>query len=143
MPDYVWRAVTVVGKVEEGRLTAPSSAAVLKQLREQGLTALRIDDAATTATVGQATPKAVDGLASARGKWHDQPVPTPMPRPLGRIVVFGDSDFITNAMIQRGTTGNSTLFRNAVTWAAAKEYKTGIRPQPFEMHHPEPKGRPP
>ncbi len=68
MPDYVWRAVTVVGKVEEGRLTAPSSAAVLKQLREQGLTALRIDDAATTATVGQATPKAVDGLASARGK---------------------------------------------------------------------------
>lgn len=67
MPDYVWRAATAAGKVEEGRLTAPSSAAVLKQLREQGLTALRIDDAAMAAA-GSATPRAVDGLARARGK---------------------------------------------------------------------------
>jgi len=47
MPDYVWRAATAAGKVEEGRLSAPSSAAALKQLRSQGLTPLRIDDAAT------------------------------------------------------------------------------------------------
>lgn len=67
MPDYVWRAATAAGKVEEGRLTAPSSAAALKQLREQGLTALRIDDAATAAA-GPATTRAVDGLARARGK---------------------------------------------------------------------------
>ncbi len=46
MPDYVWRAATAAGKVEEGRLSAPSSAAVLKQLREQGLAPLRIDHVA-------------------------------------------------------------------------------------------------
>ena len=45
MPDFVWRAATASGKVEEGRLTAAGAATVLKQLREQGLTPLSIDDA--------------------------------------------------------------------------------------------------
>ena len=45
MPEFVWRAATASGKVEEGRLSAASAALALKQLRGQGLTPLRIDDA--------------------------------------------------------------------------------------------------
>jgi general secretion pathway protein F len=63
MPDFVWRAATAAGKVEEGRLSAPSSAAALKQLRDQGLTPLRIDDAATAG----AAASAVDAKASGEG----------------------------------------------------------------------------
>lgn len=61
MPDYVWRAATAAGKVEEGRLSAPSSAAALKQLRDQGLTPLRIDDAATAAAAGVLVGAANEG----------------------------------------------------------------------------------
>lgn len=61
MPDYVWRAATAAGKVEEGRLSAPSSAAALKQLRDQGLTPLRIDDAVTAAAAGVSVGAANEG----------------------------------------------------------------------------------
>ncbi len=44
MPDFAWKAATAGGKIEEGRLSAASSVAALKQLREQGLTPLRIED---------------------------------------------------------------------------------------------------
>lgn len=59
MPDFAWRAATASGKVEEGRLTAVSAAAVLKQLRGQGLTPLNIDDAQGAA--------AADGASTAKG----------------------------------------------------------------------------
>lgn len=61
MPDFVWKAVTAAGKVEEGRLSAASNAAALRQLREQGLTPLHIDDAATagvTVSAGGVAPAA-------------------------------------------------------------------------------------
>lgn len=45
MPDFVWRAATPEGKISEGRISAPSSAAALRQLREQGLTPLSVDAA--------------------------------------------------------------------------------------------------
>ncbi|NQT87432.1 Gldg family protein, partial [bacterium] len=44
----------------------------------------------------------------------------------GRMVVVGDSDFVTNRFLRQGALGNATLFRNAVAWAAGKEYKVGI-----------------
>jgi general secretion pathway protein F len=47
MPEFAWRAADASGKVTEGRLALASAAAVLKQLRAQGLTPLSIDDAAT------------------------------------------------------------------------------------------------
>lgn len=47
MPEFAWRAVTASGNVEQGRFTASSTAAVLKHLRNQGLTPVNIDDAAT------------------------------------------------------------------------------------------------
>jgi general secretion pathway protein F len=52
MPDFVWRAADASGKVVEGQLNAGSSALAMKQLRDRGLTPLRLDDAASTA--GQA-----------------------------------------------------------------------------------------
>lgn len=74
MPEFVWRAATAAGKVEEGRLSAVSSAAVQRQLREQGLTPLRIDDAAS-ANVQSAKVKGGAGLpAPSRGRQAKGPV---------------------------------------------------------------------
>ncbi len=74
MPEFVWRAATAAGKVEEGRLSAASSAAVQRQLREQGLTPLRIDDAAS-ANVQSVKVKGGAGLpAPSRGRQAKGPV---------------------------------------------------------------------
>lgn len=51
MPEYVWRAAAVGGKVEEGRISAASSVAALKQLRAQGFTPLHIGDAVGTRAI--------------------------------------------------------------------------------------------
>jgi len=48
MPDFVWRAATAAGNIEQGCLSASNSAAALRQLREQGLTPLALNDAADT-----------------------------------------------------------------------------------------------
>ncbi|QXL83557.1 type II secretion system F family protein [Comamonas sp. NLF-1-9] len=45
MPDFVWRAANAAGKIEQGRFGAPSSAAALRRLREQGLTPLQLEPA--------------------------------------------------------------------------------------------------
>jgi len=70
-------------------------------------------------------------IAVARGNGMPPHPRMPMmrPPPAGRLVVFGDSDFVTNTFLEQGTTGNSTLFRNAVAWVAGKEYKIGIPPK--------------
>ena len=57
MPEFVWRAAGASGKVEHGRLTAASTAAALRQLREQGFTPLGLDDAES--------PGAAEGAALA------------------------------------------------------------------------------
>ncbi len=67
------------------------------------------------------------GLAAARGPWPG----ASGDRPSERVVVFGDSDFVTNAYVRAGGSANAALFRNAVAWAAGQGYKTGIPPQPF------------
>lgn len=64
MPDFIWRATTATGKVEEGRFSAASRAAVLKQLQSQGLTALRIDDAVTGGG-RRSEPKALESRPSS------------------------------------------------------------------------------
>jgi hypothetical protein len=77
-------------------------------------------------------------LAIARGALKEQPQPMmgPMGPPRGRLVVFADSDFITNMIVGRGVRGNSTLFRNAAAWAAGKEYKISIPPKPLPVEAP-------
>ena len=61
MPDFAWRAATASGKVEEGRITAVSAAAVLKQLRGQGLTPLNIEDAQGAGAAASASAANGDG----------------------------------------------------------------------------------
>lgn len=61
MPDFAWRAATASGKVEEGRITAVSATAVLKQLRGQGLTPLNIEDAQGAGAAASASAVNGDG----------------------------------------------------------------------------------
>jgi len=49
------------------------------------------------------------------------------PKPETRVVVFGDSDFATNAYA--GVPGNPNLFANAVNWLAQQENLIAIRPK--------------
>lgn len=46
MPEFVWRAAQANGQLVEGRTEATASTVVLRQLRERGLTPIRVDDAA-------------------------------------------------------------------------------------------------
>lgn len=52
------------------------------------------------------------------------------PTPETRVVVFGDSDFATNAYA--GVPGNPNLFANAVNWLAQQENLIAIRPKEAE-----------
>ncbi|RYF31707.1 MAG: type II secretion system F family protein [Comamonadaceae bacterium] len=44
MPEFAWRAAASSGQIQEGHLTAVGAAAVLKHLRERGLTPLNVDE---------------------------------------------------------------------------------------------------
>lgn len=78
MPEFVWRAATASGKVEEGRLNASSAAEGLKHLRGQGLTPLRIDDAgAVGAPAGGGTLAGAPGFAQPKARQAKGPVTAP------------------------------------------------------------------
>jgi ABC-type uncharacterized transport system involved in gliding motility auxiliary subunit len=51
----------------------------------------------------------------------------PPPRKEGRVVVFGDSDFVSNQAIR--ISGNQDLFLNVVSWLAEDEDLIAIRPR--------------
>lgn len=76
MPDFVWKAATATGKIEEGHLSAASSAAAFRQLREQGLTPLHIGDAASIGALTRAAPAASGArlLASPKARAAKGPV---------------------------------------------------------------------
>ncbi len=76
MPDFVWRAAEATGKVVEGHLSAGSSALAMKQLRDRGLTPLRIDDASAA---GAALPSSAVGPAILRRK--QRPASGPVNQP--------------------------------------------------------------
>ena len=62
MPEFAWRAASSSGQIQEGHLTAVGAAAVLKQLRERGLTPLNVDEVADgggAAAVQGSSPVAV------------------------------------------------------------------------------------
>jgi ABC-type uncharacterized transport system involved in gliding motility auxiliary subunit len=75
-------------------------------------------------TIGAAVSAASEAPAPAAG----QPAPAAdAPKPETRLVVFGDSDFATNAY--GGVAGNPNLFANAVNWLAQQENLIAIRPK--------------
>jgi ABC-type uncharacterized transport system involved in gliding motility auxiliary subunit len=62
------------------------------------------------------------------------PTPPPTPgetpdanKPESRLVVIGDSDFATNAIL--GFNGNRDLFLNVVNWLAQQENLISVRPR--------------
>lgn len=70
-------------------------------------------------------------VSAAAGDGTDTPGTPPAtdaaPKPETRVVVFGDSDFATNAY--GGVPGNTNLFANAVSWLAQQENLIAIRPK--------------
>ena len=55
------------------------------------------------------------------------PAPSEAPKPETRVVVFGDSDFASNAYAG-GALGNVNLFANTISWLAQQENLIAIRP---------------
>ncbi|MBI3050286.1 MAG: GldG family protein [Acidobacteria bacterium] len=70
---------------------------------------------------------AVSGAADAAADTAQGTSTTNEPKPETRLVVFGDSDFATNAYA--GVPGNPNLFANAVNWLAQQENLIAIRPK--------------
>ena len=58
----------------------------------------------------------------------DESAEKPVP-PEGRVVVVGDSDFISNNLAGATNFGNQDLFLNMVNWAAEDEDLISIRPK--------------
>jgi len=54
MPEFAWRAASPEGQLVQGRLDAPSADAVLGQLRQRGLTPIRVDEGDTLGVAGSA-----------------------------------------------------------------------------------------
>ncbi|PUE49742.1 type II secretion system F family protein [Limnohabitans sp. 2KL-51] len=67
MPDFVWKAARADASTQEGRLSAPTQARAMQQLRSQGLTLLSIREAGTSLVAEQATQfKNLHGGQSSR-----------------------------------------------------------------------------
>ena len=69
---------------------------------------------------------AVSAPAEAPAEPQSAPAPSDAPKPETRVVVFGDSDFASNAY--GGVQGNVNLFANAISWLAQQENLIAIRP---------------
>jgi len=75
--------------------------------------------------LGAAVSAAVD--AKAEGQTPQTPPATgDALKPETRVVVFGDSDFASNAYA--GVPGNVNFFANAISWLAQQENLIAIRP---------------
>jgi len=61
MPEFAWRAAQADGQLLEGRLDAAAPDAVLRHLRERGLTPLKVEDAALAGLSGASALQAARG----------------------------------------------------------------------------------
>lgn len=77
-------------------------------------------DAPNAPATPSAAPTAAPGAAPPAA-------PADARKPQTRIVVIGDSDFVTNSVM--GTPGNRDFFLNAVNWVAQQENLIAIRPR--------------
>lgn len=66
MPEFAWRAVSASGQTVDGRVSAATPAQAMKQLRDQGLTPLHIEDVASVGALSQVIGKAVPRQAAGR-----------------------------------------------------------------------------
>ncbi len=86
--------------------------------------------AAALSTPAPEQPAATPPAAGTDGKTPPATPPADNPKKDTRIVVFGDSDFVSNGGINVG--GNADLFLNAVNWLAQQENLISIRPKSTE-----------
>jgi ABC-type uncharacterized transport system involved in gliding motility auxiliary subunit len=126
------RPVTPVSGGVNGHIAQPivetSPQSFVKQdlsvLRQGGQVALDESkgDKAGPVTIAAAvsTPVESAGSGQADGKKEE-----PAKKQETRVVVFGDSDFITNSVL--GVPGNRDLFLNAVNWLAQQENLIAVR----------------
>ena len=77
--------------------------------------------AAAVSAPATETPAPAATTGDSANKTNDQP------KPESRVVVFGDSDFVTNGYL--GIPGNRDLFLNSVNWLAQQENLISIRPK--------------
>ena len=63
MPEFAWRAAQADGQLLEGRFEAAAADAVLRHLRERGLTPIKVEDAAAAdvAVPGRGNRRALRG----------------------------------------------------------------------------------
>jgi ABC-type uncharacterized transport system involved in gliding motility auxiliary subunit len=88
---------------------------------------MKLDEGADTkgpVTIGAAFTKKVDSKAPPEEKKGDQPSPAPAET---RLLVFGDSDFLSNAYVN--ASGNGDLALNGIAWLAEQEDLVSIRPK--------------
>jgi ABC-type uncharacterized transport system involved in gliding motility auxiliary subunit len=76
------------------------------------------------------SPPAASPAPSASPSGSPSPRPEPSPPTDGRVVVFGDSDFASNALL--GFQGNQDFFLNTVAWLARDPDLISIRPKEAE-----------
>jgi gliding motility-associatede transport system auxiliary component len=72
-------------------------------------------------------PITVAAAVSAPSSDAPKPGDANAPRPETRVVVFGDSDFVSTAAL--GIPGNRDLFMNAIGWLSQQENLISIRPK--------------
>jgi ABC-type uncharacterized transport system involved in gliding motility auxiliary subunit len=77
-----------------------------------------------------ATPTPPAGTDGKAGAQPPTPPAADSPKRDTRIVVFGDSDFVSNSGL--GVPGNGDLFLHAVNWLAQQENLISIRPKTTE-----------
>jgi ABC-type uncharacterized transport system involved in gliding motility auxiliary subunit len=134
------RSVTPVEGGTNGRTAQPIATTSAQSWAETDLkavfagTGVKRDEAAgeKEGPITLAVAIGVDAPSAKAATPPPPPAPGQTPpetpaRPQTRVVVFGDSDFATNAVL--GTQGNRDLFLNAVNWAAQQENLIAIRPK--------------
>jgi len=100
----------------------------IKRLMTSGQVERELDkgDKAGPVSLGAAvSATATDAPTPTSGDSANKPADAPKPET--RMVVFGDSDFVTNGYL--GIPGNRDLFLNSVNWLAQQENLIAIRPK--------------
>ena len=85
------------------------------------------DKAGPVSLAAAVSAAASDAPAPAATSGDSPNKPADAPKPETRVVVFGDSDFVTNGYL--GIPGNRDLFLNSVNWLAQQENLISIRPK--------------
>ena len=101
----------------------------IKRLTQSGQVERELDkgDKAGPVSLGAAvSAAATDAPAPPANAGDPANKPADSPKPESRIVVFGDSDFVTNGYL--GIPGNRDLFLNSVNWLSQQENLISIRP---------------